>query len=427
MTDFVIQHGEPFRDGDYAFARGHKVERELATPTQYYLLGASTTRIMRGGDPAADPCRRPMDDRGRPDRERLHIGVVRVGGIGDDLTVSANCLAIKRRFPHAHITAFVRDNSGILQGHPAVDRLVFRCGGRWGEIVRDLRERFDVFYDLRYVAKVWAFHPDYQRYERECRAVFEPRAWFYHNWYESNARLAELGKNLVLLTNDTTCCPGGVEDVRLPLRPEDRKLARLLAGRDYAVVHNGAGGACVSKRWPLQHWQRLVAWLRGAGLEVFQLGGGEDALIPGAHDLRGFTTLRETAGMIAGARLIVDTEGSLIHIAQAVGQRNAVVLYGPTPPVCFGYPAHQAVVTPLGCRGCWYTDLRWQAECPRGHEGFPCMEALAPQQVMEAVERTLEQDGGRGGRADRSDRSDGSDRSDRSERFRETRPAGEAG
>ena len=399
MPDFVIQQGEPFRDGDYAFARGHKVERELASPAQYYLLGARGTAAIRGADAAADPCRRPTKDRGREDFERLHVGVVRVGGIGDDLMLAAHCLAIKRRFPHAHITAFARDNSGILAGHPGVDRIVVGCGGRWRQVVRDLRERFDLFYDLRYAAKVWAFHPDYAGYGQECRERFESPscgggagpapAWYYANWYDSNARLAELGRHLVDLTDETICCPGSVDDVRLRLRPEDRKLARALAGRRYAVAHNGAGGGCVAKKWPAKHWAALIPALRDRGLEVFQVGWESDGLIDGAHDLRGMTSLRETAGLIEGAQLVVDTEGALIHMAQAVGQKSAVALYGPTPAVCFGYPGHEAVETPLPCRGCWYSEPGWHVRCPRGHEGFPCMEAITPLRVIEAVERAL--------------------------------------
>ena len=405
MPDFVIQHGEPFRDGAYAFIRGHKIERELATPTQYYLLGAKTTEAARSADPAADPCRRPDHIRtgagAAQSPPRLHVGVVRVGGIGDDLMLAAHCAAIKRRFPHAHITAFVRDNSGILAGHPAVDRIVIRCGGRWHEIVRDLRERFDLFYDLRYVAKVWAFHPDYAAYGSECRERFEspiggaqcdesaPLAWYYHNWYDSNARLEELGRHLIDLTNETICCPGSVDDVRLWLRPEDRKLARLMEGRPYAVVHNGAGGGCIAKKWPLGHWARLAAALRDEGLEVVQVGWAQDELIDGALDLRGFTSPRESAGLIEGARLVVDTEGSIIHMAQAVRQRSVVALFGPTPAVCFAYPGHQVVETPLECRGCWYTNADWHVRCPNGQRGFPCMEAIAPEQVMEAAKRAL--------------------------------------
>ncbi len=389
MPDFVIQHGEAFREAQYAFVRGHKVERELASPTQYYLLGPRTTGQIASADPAADACRRPTDDCGQPDLLRLHVGVIRIGGIGDDLMLAAHCLAIKRRFPHAHITAFVRDNSGILAGHRGIDRLVFRTGSRWLDVARDLRERFDLFYDLRYVAKVWAFHPDYEGYALECRERFEPLAWYYHNWYDSNARLAELGRNLIELTDDTIRCVGGMDDVRLWLRPQDRKLARLMRGRPYAVVHNGAGGSCIAKLWPLKHWERLAARLHEAGLEVWQVGWGHDHLIPGANDLRGFTSLREAAGLIEGARLVVCEEGAIAHMAQAVGQRSVVVLYGPTPPVCFAYPGYVVVETPLGCRGCWYRNPRWHVECPEGRRGFPCMEAIAPEQVMAAAEALL--------------------------------------
>ena len=407
MSDFVIQHGEPFRDGEYAFVRGHKIERELASPTQYYLLGPKTTKGVRGADVAADPCRRPNPE-GAGRAAPLHVGVVRVGGIGDDLMLAAHCAAIKRRFPHAHVTAFVRDNTGILAGHPAIDRMVVRCGGRWREIVRDLREHFDIFYDLRYVAKVWAFHPDYAGYAHECRERFESLAWYYANWYDSNNRLEELGRNLVDLTNETICCPGpalspsaslrvnsvegSVDDVRVHLRPEDRKLARLMHGRKYAVVHNGAGGGCAAKKWPLRHWQRLVGTLRGEGLDVLQIGWPQEELIRGAHDLRGLTTLREAAGLIEGARVVVDTEGSVIHLAQAVRQRDVVALFGPTPKVCFAYPEHEAVETPLECRGCWYANPEWHVKCPQGYNGFPCMEAITPQRVMEAVAEIMKRD-----------------------------------
>jgi len=375
--------GGGYRDGAYGFAHIYRTPRHAVAPGQYLLLDPATTQRLTAADPVANPCRRPDD------AARIHVGVIRVGGIGDDLMLAASCLAFKRRFPQAHITAFTRDNTGILTGHPAIDRAVFGCGPRWFDVVRDLREHFDIFVDLRYVAKVWAFRPEYRKYANQCRERFEPLAWYYHNWYESNARLAELGRNLVELTSHTICCPGGADDVRLWLRQEDRKLVRMMNGRRYAIIHNGAGGSVVSKLWPLAHWVALVAWLRAQGIEVWQVGWPSEQLVPGAQDLRGFSTLRETAGLIEGAQLVVCEEGSIAHMAQAVGQRNVVVLYGPTPPVCFGYPGHVAVQTLLECRGCWYTNMAWHARCPRGYEGFPCMAAITPKMAAEACARLI--------------------------------------
>ena len=408
MTD-VLELGRA-RVAAFTISRGATIAPERKRPSEYFVLDGKARLSPGQHDDACDPTARPGDD-------RLHIGVIRLGGIGDDLTLAANVTAIKRRFPHAHITAFVRDNTGILAGHPAFDRLVFRTRD-WSGVVRDLRERFDIFYDLRYVAKVWALHPDYREYGEQCRAAFEPRAWYYSNrtsvgsdeqnanWFPTCRQLADLGQHVVDITNAATRCPGGVQDVRLQLRAEDRKLAAMMAGRPYATIHNGCGGG-VTKLWPPAHWGDVVESLRETGLAVIQIGGAprgdaHDVLISGAtHDLRGLSTLRETAGLLAGAAVCVDTEGGMVHLAHAVGQRRVVVLYGPTPQVCFGYPGHVPVVTPLECRGCWYQHVAWFEGCPREADTrdrtklatIPaCMHYIAPERVLEAVAALVQRD-----------------------------------
>jgi ADP-heptose:LPS heptosyltransferase/GT2 family glycosyltransferase len=384
----------------YGFARAVTIDPAAKSPTEYWLLGGADT--ARGAhDDEADPCARPHE---ADTAGRLHIGLVRIGGIGDDLTTLAGATAIKRRFPHAHITAFLRDGPGVAAGHPALDRVVYGCGQHWRGIVRELRQRFDIFYDLRYVARVWVYHPDYRAYAEECAAAFERRAWYYDNWYASNRSLADLAAHVVDVTNHAICCPGSIRDMRIALRREDRKLAALMAGRPYATVHDGCA-AGITKLWPREHWEELVEALRSADLEVVQIGSAADRERPAiygvSHDMRGLTTLRETAGLLAGAALCVDTEGGMVHLAHAVGQRHVVVLYGPTPQVCFGYPGHAAVVTPVECRGCWYAAPDWHVRCPREaplreHAEFArpadiprCMRAITPDAVLAAARDVL--------------------------------------
>jgi len=406
----ILAMADPWRDGRWAAVHGRKVERFEMRPSTYFLKAPEAVeRLLRGAEPdeRSNPLRRPTKPDGSPDRERLHVGVVRIGGKGDDLMTGAHCVALKRRFrlrqgyngqvPNAHVTLFARDNSGHLSGHPGVDRLVFGGNFKWREIARDLREHFDLFVDLCYVPKVWAFHPDLEEYGRACREKFEPLAWYYWNAFASNRRLAELDRNLIDLTNETACLPGSADDVTMALRPGDRRTAQVLrqAVGDYVTLHNGSACNRQTKCWPTAHWARVAAALREQGVTPVQIGAAGEEAVEGAIDLRGMTSLGEAAGVIEGARLHVDTEGGPAHMAQAVGTR-AVVLFGPTPAVCFGYPGHVAIETPLECRGCWYATEQWHLACPAGHSRPLCMEAITPDEVIAAVTGALEEEGSGG-------------------------------
>lgn len=160
-----------------------------------------------------------------------------------------------------------------------------------------------------------------------------------------------------------------------------------LTGRPYVTVHNGfdAGFVITSARatkcYP--HFDRVVAGLKAAlpDLLVVQLGTSTSEPIPGVDlDLIGRTSLRESGGIIAGARLHIDNEGGLVHLAAALGVRSAVV-FGPTPSDYFGYPGNIAIDPPV-CGDCWWIDEHWMSRCPRGLAVPECTHAQAPEAVL---------------------------------------------
>ena len=393
-------HG-PWIDGCWAAIAGRQIARADLLPATYFLRDAERLgKVLARGecDDQSDPTARPRDAAGVPDETKLHVGIARIGGKGDDLMTGAHCIALKRRFPNAHVTLFARDNTGHLTGHPGVDRIVFGGAHRWHEVARDLRERFDLFVDLWYVPKVWSFHPDLLQYGRDCHEKFEPLAWWYWNAPSSNRRLAELGKPLLDLTNGLLGLRGGPDDVKIALQPGDRHkammLQRLVGG--YATLHNGSACNRQTKCWPTERWAEVVAAL---DVPVVLLGTAGEEAVEGALDLRGLTTVREAAAVIEGGMLHLDTEGGLAHMAQAVC-RKAVVLFGPTPPELFGYPDQVALDAGMECRGCWYANRRWHLICPLGKQkregkvlgACACMEAITVEQVVIAAQEALQQE-----------------------------------
>ncbi len=118
------------------------------------------------------------------------------------------------------------------------------------------------------------------------------------------------------------------------------RIPDLPAG-DYCVVHPGTARA--EKYWRPEGWAAVIerlplpVVLTGATDdpdEYRHLAAVRDALGPAVaavHDLSGALTLRELAGVIAGARLVLSVDSAAMHLA-AMARRPQVALFGPTNP-----------------------------------------------------------------------------------------------
>lgn len=167
----------------------------------------------------------------------------------------------------------------------------------------------------------------------------------------------------------------------------------LAPGR-YITVHNGFDPGFVvtaeraTKCYP--YFGAVIPLLkaRRPDLTFVQLGAStSDRIAEADIDLLGRTTLREAAGVLAGAVLHIDNEGGLVHVARCLGVRSAVV-FGPTPSNYFGYPGN-INIDPTFCGGCWWITQSWMNQCPRDFDTARCMTEQPPEAVAEAILRRL--------------------------------------
>lgn len=152
----------------------------------------------------------------------------------------------------------------------------------------------------------------------------------------------------------------------------------------YVVVHPGASAP--ARTWSPDRWAKAVVALTAVGHRVVVTGGpaeaGLTAHVAGAcgSDLGGRTSLRELAGVLAGADAVVVGNTGPAHLAAAVGT-PVVSLFAPVVPAARWAPHGRHVL--LGdqnapCRG---TRAR---ECPV--PGHPCLDLVDPAEVVAAVE-----------------------------------------
>ena len=174
----------------------------------------------------------------------------------------------------------------------------------------------------------------------------------------------------------------------------DQETASVLANRRYITVHNGydanmvVSGERATKCYP--HFGNVIKGLRQIHGDIVFVQIGihtSDRLAEADLQMIDNTTLRQAAGLIAGAILHLDNEGGLVHLASSLGTPSCVV-FGPTSSRYFGYPGN-INVDPAFCGGCWWINETWMNHCPRGFESAKCMSEQPPSNIVDAVARFL--------------------------------------
>ena len=92
----------------------------------------------------------------------------------------------------------------------------------------------------------------------------------------------------------------------------------------------------VNRSYPFDKWQSIVNQLKDE-IDFIQIGLEAKGL-RNVIDMRGKTTFREAAGIIANAELFVSSEGGLTHCANAVNTKAVVIITGYQSPDMICYP-----------------------------------------------------------------------------------------
>jgi hypothetical protein len=142
----------------------------------------------------------------------------------------------------------------------------------------------------------------------------------------------------------------------------------------------GAGVLMLNKQWYPERFAEVAAHL----LErhpVVQVGSPTDPPVPCTYDLRGRTSLRELAAVLAHCRMFIGLVGMPMHMARAVECPSVIVYGGRERPDQTGYRCNENLYTPLICSPCW-RDSRCDFE-------RVCLESITTPDVIAAAERLL--------------------------------------
>jgi lipopolysaccharide heptosyltransferase II len=324
--------------------------------------------------------------------------------LGDALFSTATIRNIRRNFPDSFIACIVPSRCyPVLKGNPHLDEVIIfdekdRHKGILAQLnfVRLLKgKRFDT---------VFLLHRSFSR-ALICRLADIPQRFGYH----TRKRGFLLTKKIISPKKDTLhridyylnlIEKSGlkVEDryTEFFISYEDIKFVEDILSKnaihkdDFLVVIN-PGGNWYPKRWPREYWAELADKL----IAEF----GAKIVITGAHNdlslalsikesmkekpviASGVFNLKQFGALTKRADLFITADTGPLHVANAVGAKRIIAIFGPTSAEITGpYPLKNVIIL---CKDSGCKIPCYEVHCRDNR----CMKAVTPQQVIGEVRK----------------------------------------
>ncbi|MDB5143941.1 MAG: ADP-heptose:LPS heptosyltransferase-like [Mucilaginibacter sp.] len=114
----------------------------------------------------------------------------------------------------------------------------------------------------------------------------------------------------------------------------------------------GAQMAMRNKEWIPERYQQIVDRFSHK-YKFIQLGSQDDPPLSNVLDLRGKTTIRESAAILKNSLLMITHVGFMMHLARAVDCCSVIVYGGREKPEQSGYSCFRNIYSDVECSPCW--------------------------------------------------------------------------
>lgn len=329
------------------------------------------------------------------------ILIVHTAFVGDVILVTPLIRAVKQVFPDAQIDVLViPETSGLLSNNPNIravqifDKRQDKFRSFFRTVSRLRREKYDAAFlphsSFTTIALV-TFSGIKERigFDRNVSKYFLTKRVPFRNGVH------RLEKNLDLIRPFSN----SLFDLQTELFPDPsvrdgigQRLNRHF-GEGTKVVAVAPGSVWNTKRWPEEHYVKLVKLLSDRGFGIVLIGSKEERPLceriqpPGSSlNLAGETDFLESAAVLEKCKLLICNDSGAMHIANAV-KTDVVAFFGPTVKAIGYFPYRQEDIvleTDLECRPC---SSHGGDKCPLGHHN--CMKQLSVEIAFDAIIKKL--------------------------------------
>lgn len=327
------------------------------------------------------------------------ILIFNVNWLGDVLFSSATIRNIRRNYPDSYIACVIPSRCyPILKGNPYLDEvIIFDEKDRHKGILAKLN--FVSLLKSKKFDTVFLLHRSFSR-ALICRlAGINQRIG-----HQTKKRAFLLTKKIIPPKKDSLHRIDYFLDVieKAGLRIEDRYLdffflpsdenhvedflSRNSIGKNDFIIAINPGGNWMPKRWPVEYWAQLADRLISeTGAKIIITGSVSDSKL--ANQIKekmkqvpliacGILNIKQLGALAKRVDLFITADTGPLHIANAVGAKKIIAIFGPTTKEVTGpYPATNAVVLQknVGCLiPCYKVDC----------QDNRCMKAITPEDVL---------------------------------------------
>lgn len=332
--------------------------------------------------------------------QNRRILIFNVNWLGDVLFSTATIRNIRYNFPHSFIACIVPSRCyHVLKGNPYLDEVIIfderdRHKGVFGKLsfVQFLkRKKFDT---------VFLLHRSATR-ALLCRLAGIPVRIGYY----TKKRAFLLTKKIMPPPKDALHRIDYYLNLieQAGLKIEDRYLDFFIGEeeikfvddflskkpKDKLLIAINPGGNWPPKRWPKDFWAKLAdALIRELQAIVLITGSSSDVtLAKQIHGLMeekptiicGIFNIKQFAALAKKLDLFITADTGPLHIANAIGAKKIIALFGPTSPrITAPYPSNKVVILSkdVGCKIPCY-----KVNCKDNR----CMKAIKPEDIIEKI------------------------------------------
>lgn len=329
--------------------------------------------------------------------------IFNVNWLGDVLFSSASIRNIRRNFPDSFIACVIPSRCyPVLKGNPNLDEIIIfdekdRHKGVFTRLdfVRQLKDKqFDI---------VFLLHRSFTR-ALMCRLAGIPR----RIGYSTHKRAFLLTDNIEIPKKDSMHRIDFYLNIieKAGFKVEDRYTEFFIADEDVKFIEEflnkqgvggseflvaiNPGGNWLPKRWPREYWSELADRLiSGLGAKVVITGSHNDLSL--AEHIKakmkerpliacGVFNIKQLGALARRVDIFITADTGPMHIANAVGAKNIIAIFGPTSPLITGpYPLKNVIVLKkdVGCKIPCY-----EVKCKDNR----CMKAVTPEGVFREIE-----------------------------------------
>jgi len=332
--------------------------------------------------------------------------IFNVNWLGDVLFSTATIRNIRRNYPNGFVACVIPSRCyPVLKGNPYLDEI----------IIFDEKDRHkNVFAQLKFVQELRDRHFDvayllHRSFSRAliCRLAGIPQRFGHY----TRKRSFLLTKKIIPPPRDSLHRIDYYLDVieKSGLKVEDRFTDFYFSAEDVEFVDKflnlnsvnkndslvvlNPGGNWYPKRWPKEYWSRLADKLiQEFNIRILITGSHNDLSLVEHIRLNmkekpiigcGVFNLKQLGALSKRGDIFITADTGPLHIANSVGTKNIIAIFGPTSPEITGpFPTKNVVILQKdsGCKIPCY-----QAHCKDNR----CMRSITPEEVAKQVKLIL--------------------------------------